>query len=302
MAIAAIRSMTGFGDSERDLEAGRLRVEIRTINNRYLNVQLRTPPGLDRHHRRLERSLREHFARGQVTVNIVFDRSGSESLAPPIRVDIERAKAYAEGLRTIQKELGLDGQIDVVTLSRYRGVLEEVDSDTMTRGLGGDLLLDVTDEAARKAVKAREEEGCFLRDDLLSRLDAMETEMEHVERRAPERLIAERNRLREAVGELLDGEGPVDEERIAREIAHLAERWDIHEELVRFRSHVEMFRVALQEGDSGGVGKRLGFITQELLRETNTIGSKGNDAEIARRVVALKEEIERLREQVENIE
>ena len=302
MAIAAIRSMTGFGDSERDLEAGRLRVEIRTINNRYLNVQLRTPPGLDRHHRRLERSLRDHFARGQVTVNIVFDRSGSESLAPPIRVDIERAKAYAEGLRTIQKELGLDGQIDVVTLSRYRGVLEEVDSDTMTRGLGGDLLLDVTDEAARKAVKAREEEGCFLRDDLLSRLDAMETEMEHVERRAPERLIAERSRLREAVGELLDGEGPVDEERIAREIAHLAERWDIHEELVRFRSHVEMFRVALQEGDSGGVGKRLGFITQELLRETNTIGSKGNDAEIARRVVALKEEIERLREQVENIE
>lgn len=130
----------------------------------------------------------------------------------------------------------------------------------------------------------------------------MEGELDRVGRRAPERLVAERDRLREAIRELVDPEASVDEERIAREVAHLAERWDIHEELVRFRSHLDMFRAAIREGESGGVGKRLSFIAQELLREANTIGSKANDSEIAHSVVGLKEEIERLREQVENVE
>ena len=130
----------------------------------------------------------------------------------------------------------------------------------------------------------------------------MEEELDRVGQRAPERLVAERDRLREVIRELLDSEVAVDEERVAREVAHLAERWDIHEELVRFRSHLEMFRVAIGEGESGGVGKRLSFIAQELLREANTIGSKANDSEIARSVVGLKEEIERVREQVENVE
>ena len=142
----------------------------------------------------------------------------------------------------------------------------------------------------------------FLKEDLEARLDAMEAEVARVEARAPERLTQERDRLREAVGALMEGQGEVDEERIAREIAHLAERWDVHEEVVRFRSHMEMFRAALETGSLGGVGKRLAFVSQELLREANTIGSKGNDALIAESVVVLKEEIEKMREQVENIE
>ena len=302
MATASIRSMTGYGESKRDLEPGQLRVEIRTVNNRYLNVQFRAPPGLERYQRPLERSLKDHFARGQVTVSVVLDRGGSAGEAPPVRVNLGRAKSYVEGLRALQEELDLDGRVDIGVLSQYRGLFEEVDPDLEPRNLHEDVLLEVMAEAARNAVAAREEEGDFLRNDLTARLDTMQAEIESVERRAPERLIGERDRLREAVRGLLDGEVPIDEERIAREIVHLAERWDIHEEVVRFQSHLEMFRAALREGDSGGVGKRLGFIAQELLREANTIGSKANDAEIGRRVVALKEEIERLREQVENIE
>ena len=302
MATASIRSMTGYGESERDLEPGQLRVEVRTVNNRYLNVQFRAPPGLERYQRRLERSLKDHFARGRVTVNVVLDRGRSAGEALPVRVNSGRARSYVEGLRALQEELDLDGQIDIGVLSQYRGLFEEVDPEAEIRKLHEDVLLEVMTEAARKAVAVREEEGDFLRNDLSARLDVMQAEVESVELRAPERLIDERNRLREAVRGLLDGEVSIDEERIAREIVHLAERWDIHEEVVRFQSHMEMFRSALQQGDSGGVGKRLGFIAQELLREANTIGSKANDAEISRRVVVLKEEIERLREQVENIE
>jgi uncharacterized protein (TIGR00255 family) len=121
-------------------------------------------------------------------------------------------------------------------------------------------------------------------------------------REARDRNRRERDRLRTVIGELLEGRAEVDEERIHREIAHLAERWDIHEETVRLRSHLGMFRGAMEAPADSGVGKRLGFIAQELLREANTIGSKANDAEIAGRVVTLKEEIERLREQLENVE
>jgi uncharacterized protein (TIGR00255 family) len=130
----------------------------------------------------------------------------------------------------------------------------------------------------------------------------MEGEVVEIARRAPERLTSERDRLRLAVQALLEGEIRVDEERLAREVAHLAERWDIHEEIVRFRSHLTMFRDTLDRGEAGVVGKRLGFIAQELLREANTMGSKANDAEIAGRVIVLKEEIDRLREQLENVE
>ena len=302
MESASVRSMTGYGESERDMGPGQLRVEIRTVNNRYLNVQFRVPPGLDRHQRRLERTLKDHFVRGQVSVNVTLDRGTPGRDGVPVRVDVDRARAYVEALRALQAELNLDGRIDIGLLSRYRGVLEETDPAMAAGELSEELLLEVTNEAAQKAVRAREEEGGFLRDDLSGRLEIMEAEIDGVEGRAPERLVLERDRLREAIRELVEGNVSIDEERVSREIAHLAERWDVHEELVRFRSHMEMFRAALRDGDSGGVGKRLGFIAQELLREANTIGSKANDAEIARRVVTLKEEIERLREQIENVE
>jgi uncharacterized protein (TIGR00255 family) len=160
----------------------------------------------------------------------------------------------------------------------------------------------VVQVAAAAAVGMRMEEGDRMARDLLARLRVMETEVAVIEAAAPGRLERERIRIREAIARLLPEGVGVDEDRIAREIAHLAERWDIHEEVVRFRSHLAMFRDTVREGSPEGVGKRLGFIVQEILREANTMGSKANDADIARSVVALKEEIERLREQLENLE
>jgi uncharacterized protein (TIGR00255 family) len=147
----------------------------------------------------------------------------------------------------------------------------------------------------------REDEGRRLAADLDGRISAIEAALDAIAELAPSRLSAERDRLREAVGELAGGVA-VSEDRLAQEIAYLAERWDINEELVRFRSHNELFRELMAANPEEPVGKRLSFLVQEMHREANTIGSKANHAGIAHRVVAIKEEVERLREQVENVE
>jgi uncharacterized protein (TIGR00255 family) len=159
----------------------------------------------------------------------------------------------------------------------------------------------VVEEAARRNVAMREDEGRRLHDDLEGRLRAIDAALDEITRLAPERLASERDRLREAIRELAAGVA-VNEDRLAQEVAYLAERWDVNEELVRFRSHNELFRELLAADAAEPVGKRLSFLVQEMHREANTIGSKANHAGIAHRVVAIKEEVERLREQVENVE
>ena len=298
---ARVRSMTGFGEEERVLPSARLRVEVRTVNHRFLNVQVRTPPGLERHEAALERRLREFFVRGHVKVSVVVEGS-VEGGTGGVPIDLARARSYVEALRALQAELGVGGTIEIATLARFRDVFQSSEPGRSQAVVSEEELVASVAEAARRALETREEEGARLALDLEARVDVMEQVTASIERRAPERLVAERDRLREAVRALLEGETPVEEERIAREIAHLAERWDIHEEVVRFRSHLTMFRETLFRGDSSGIGKRLGFIAQELLREANTMGSKANDAQISASVVTLKEEIERLREQLENVE
>jgi len=165
----------------------------------------------------------------------------------------------------------------------------------------GEVIHRLTEAAAGEVVLLREAEGARLQRDLEEHLQAIEEALVRVEANAPERLVAERDRLRTAVAELIETHS-VDEDRLAREIAYLAEKWDINEEIVRFRSHVELFNEALQTEASEPVGKRLGFLVQEMNREANTIGSKANDAQIAHAAVSLKEEVERLREQLENVE
>jgi len=291
--------MTGFGEAERNLDVGSLRVQIRTVNHRYLNIQIRSPEGLERVQGMIEGVLRERFARGHISVRISLDTmSQDESAGVP--VDVDRARAYRDALRNLQNELGLEGSVDVGLLAGFRDVFQPPDPGTPD--LDPKEVAALVGEAADQVLSMRREEGVRLAEDLTARLDAMEKGLAAIKRRAPERLLAERDRLREAVRGLLDGDAPVDEERIAREIAHLAERWDIHEECVRLRSHLAMFRDTLEAGSTEGVGKRFGFISQEILREVNTLGSKANDAAIVALVVTLKEEVERLREQLENVE
>lgn len=295
-----IRSMTGYGDAERQTEHGLLRVEIRTVNHRYLNPNVRTPPGFDRHEATIQGWLRPHLSRGHVTYTLTLERAEAERDDMP-ELDVERATRYRALLTRLKDELGLRGEVDVAMVARFGEIFRPSEPRRTDVDVDEDVLRAVTEEALRGVVAMRESEGARLQEDLRGRLAAMEGVLDRVASRAPERLLAERDRLREAVREL-GGQEQVDEDRLAREVAYLAEKWDINEEIVRFRAHLEHFREMLAADASEPVGKRLSFLVQEMHREANTIGAKANDASIAHAAVGLKEEIERLREQLENVE
>jgi uncharacterized protein (TIGR00255 family) len=294
-----VRSMTGYGDAERDIPAGRLRLEVKTVNHRFLNTSVRTPPGMDRLEQPVVGILKEHLSRGHVSVSLSLDRSAAQERGP--QVDLERAVEYKAALEAVQEAFHLPGVVNLGMLARFPDIFRDPDRGTTSVEMDDDVLRALVSEAAEGVVALREAEGTRLQDDMVGRLDALAAELDRVEERAPERLVSERDRLREAVRALTE-QVEVDEDRLAREIAYLAEKWDINEELVRFRSHVRLFRETLEADAAEPVGKRLSFLVQEMHREANTIGSKANDAEIAQSAVAMKEEIERLREQVENVE
>ena len=296
-----IRSMTGFGEAEEVVAAGVVRVGIKTVNHRFLNVNMRTPAGFDRFESDIQAWLRPFLSRGHVTYTLSIDRDTAEVNDTLPELDLERAKRYGELLETLRRELDLEAPVDLSHVSRFSEIFRAPDRGNASVLVEGEVIHRLTEAAATEVVLFREAEGARLQRDLEGHLQAIEEALVRVEAQAPERLVAERDRLRTAVAELIKTHS-VDEDRLAREIAYLAEKWDVNEEIVRFRSHVELFNEALQTDANEPVGKRLGFLVQEMNREANTIGSKANDAQIAHTAVSLKEEVERLREQLENVE
>jgi uncharacterized protein (TIGR00255 family) len=294
-----IRSMTGFGEAERDTPAGRLRAEVKTVNHRFFSVNIRLPNGLERFEPQVRDWLRTGIARGHANFSLRLTTGEGDASAPALKLDAVRARQYVEIFRAMKEELGLAGEVDVSLISRFNDIV--VRDDETGPELEEDDVREATFAALQALVVMREAEGRRLHDDLEERLAAMERELAVVEEHAPTRLTAEHDRLRRAVVELTEGVA-IDEERLAREIALLADKWDISEETVRLRSHIGHFRTLVAEDAAEPVGKRLSFLVQEMHREANTIGSKANDAAIEQRVVSMKNEIERLREQVENVE
>ena len=304
-----IRSMTGFGAADRETREAVLSVEIRTENHRHFHSHFRVPAEAERLEPELTRILRDGLARGHIRFRLHVEPR--PDVAPPLEIDHGRLRSLADALaeiewRYVRPQLpfatrlwrNLFGGPKVQDLLVLGDVLKPISNSLE---LDSEALFDATREALDRVVEAREREGEALRTDLLNSLDAIDAALNVVLERAPSRLEEERDRMREAVKELL-GEDGVDDERIAKEIAFLAERWDINEELVRLRSHLDEFRQLLEADGAEPVGKRLGFWVQEMLREANTIGSKANDSEIARQVVEIKTAIEQIREQVENVE
>ena len=292
--------MTGFGDAERQTAAGVLRVELRTVNHRHLNANFRLPAALMRWEGDMREWLRAHFQRGHINCSVRLEAPAGSPRG--LRLDPERVQAYLALFHELRERYGVVGDPDLGLITRFSDVFvrDEAAEEEAAEVAGEDLQAAV-DEAARRCVVMREDEGRRLHDDLEGRIRAIDSALEVVEHRAPERLVVERDRLRRAIQELAAGVA-VDPDRLAQEVAYLAERWDVNEELVRFRSHNSLFRELLDADSAEPVGKRLSFLVQEMHREANTIGSKANDAAIAHRVVAIKEEVERLREQVENVE
>jgi uncharacterized protein (TIGR00255 family) len=287
--------MTGFGAAEGAVAGGRLRIEIRTVNHRYFNFAPRLPQDLSGLEGELRERLRRDFERGHISVQVRWaEAPAAEST---LVVDAERARAVAEQLRGLQSALGLEGGVTLELVARQPEVLATVRPEPVEVAWAAVEPIAAAAAAECRAMRARE--GAALADELRGRLDLIAAAAERIAARAPERLLHERDRLRASVAELLDGR-TVDEARIAQEIALTADRLDITEELVRLRTHLDAVRSALQA--DGAVGKQLGFLAQEMGREVNTIGSKANDAVIAHEVIAMKSELERFREQLENLE
>ena len=287
--------MTGFGAAEGAVAGGRLRLEIRTVNHRHFNLSAKLPAELAALEGELRERLRREFDRGHVAVQARWTE------APAARsgfaVDLERARLVADRLRELGTALGLGGEISLELVARQADVISS--GGTEAAEVSWSELEPVVAKAAAECRAMRAREGEALAAELQHRLDLLEAAAERIAALAPERLAKERDRLRAAVAELLDGR-PADETRLAQEVAFQADRLDITEELVRFRAHVAASRGAL--GGGKPAGKQLGFLAQELGREVNTIGAKANDARIAHEVIGMKGELEKFREQLENLE
>jgi uncharacterized protein (TIGR00255 family) len=288
--------MTGFGAAEDRVLRGRLRIEIRTVNHRYFNPQLKLPADLAGVEVELRERLRQLLARGHVAVTARWVESPGPERA--VTIDLSRARQVVAAAQQLKKKLKLKGTVDLAFVARHPDVLTATNGGTEQPVQWADVQA-IVERAAREVVAMREREGQALAVELSARLNALETAARIIEEQAPARLKAEHERLKQAVRELTS-QATVDEQRLALEIALLADRVDITEELVRFRAHVAAARAALASDQT--VGKQLGFLAQELLREVNTMGSKANDARITQTVIAMKGDLEKFREQLENLE
>jgi uncharacterized protein (TIGR00255 family) len=287
--------MTGFGSAEAAVGASRIAVEIKSVNHRFFSPSIKTPSALARLETEIRELLRQRVVRGHVTVSV---RVGTDVESGP-KIDFARVAAYAEQVAALQQQFGLAQPVSLDVLLRLPQVVTT--EDVATEPDKPEDILAVVRRALEEMDELRAIEGRKLTAIIVERLDAIEGAMARVADRAPQRVIEQRDRLRKAVSELMGGTLP-DEARIAQEIAMLADRLDVAEEIGRFATHISAFRATLASPPPDGVGKRLGFLLQELLREANTTGSKGNDSAIVADVLAIKEDLERIREQVENLE
>lgn len=288
-----IRSMTGFGSADGEVGGALVAVEVRSVNHRFFNPSIKLPSELARWEGEVRETLRRAVTRGHVTLLARVSREPNEG-----QIDETRFAAYVRQLRDLQQRYGLDPTLDVGTILRLPAVIASPEEGES--GSAAELVAIVT-RAVAALDAMRVAEGARLRQYIEERLQLIADSVERIAGRAPLRLVEQRDRLRESVRELAGGVA-VDDQRLAQEIALIADRLDVSEEVSRFRSHLEAFRTTLANPASDGVGKRLGFLLQELLREANTTGSKANDAAILQDVLAIKEELERIREQVENLE
>ena len=290
-----IRSMTGFGAGRATHEGEDLDVEVRTVNHKFCEVKVRLPRELAPLEIEVSRMVKDRLARGGV--DVAFRRAPGRS-GVALRVDVALAEEYARAFRDVQSRLSLPGEIGIHDLLGAEGVvrLEEraVDLEGARRAALAALGVALTALSAM-----REREGEALGRDLQGRLATVESLVAEIEALAPQSIERYRTRLHERVQELARGFSP-DPARLAQEVVLFADRIDVSEEITRLRSHVAQSRALIGAGDPAG--RKLEFLVQEMHREVNTIGSKSQSAEIAAIVVTAKAEVERMREQVQNVE
>ena len=288
--------MTGFGRGEAMGRGRAFTVEVQSLNHRFLEVRCRVPKRLTGLEPRIQQAIQERFSRGHFEV-LVLDKD-LDGRGRTLKVDVPLAMQYVDALRTLQQALGLSGEVTLEMLTAQRDLIAVEETDESLDESWGELSPALV-KALDALAEMRRHEGEALVANLRTHLGEVEATLGGIVERAPELVRAQRDRLRERVAELLDGRLP-DPARVEQEVALLAERGDVAEECDRLRSHLAQFRDVLEQ--PGPQGRRLDFLLQEMHREANTIGSKSTDATLAHEVVHLKTSIERLREQVQNLE
>jgi len=292
-----VKSMTGYGSGEASNEQHHFLVEVRSVNNRYLEVAVRLPRQLQFCEEMIKKLVSGQISRGRVDIFVTMRQA---SAAPALRVDESLALAYQKELQHLCDLCSLPGeQITLELIAGATGVFTleaaEADNDKLKN-----LLVEAITAAMEQLVAMRTLEGSKLAADLLDRINLIATSVEAINERAPLALDEQRVRLKQRLEELLSGATPLDESRLAQEVAIMADKTSITEELVRLHSHLKQLADTLQSNQV--VGRKLDFLIQELNREVNTIGSKTNDLTISNIVIDVKAELEKIREQVQNIE
>lgn len=293
-----LKSMTGFGRHEIQNEDYTCKVEIRSVNARFLEANVRLPKSLSNLELPIKKQLKARCARGSFDVSLNVNRTNETDSAeievkPNLALAAQYYKAYAE----IQVQLGVKGEIDINTLLSIKDMVKtEIATPDPSRE---DLMLKTVDEALSALITMREEEGANLQTDVLSRIDAIEKQAEFIKSRQFLMVTEYKSKLGERIKVLSEGVD-LDESRLAQEAAVLAERCDVSEEITRLESHLQQFRNFAHSPEP--MGRKLEFITQEINRETNTIGSKTIDSLVSQSVIEIKSDLEKIREQLQNIE
>ena len=288
--------MTGFGRAEGDTTLGKVFVESRSVNHRYCDINIKLPKRLTLFENRMKEMIRSQVSRGRIDVSFRLENSGEEKVQ--LSVDLDLAKQYYRVLHELKEKLQLK---DDITLNLLAGAKDLI----MAKEEIGDLepywqeVLRILEQSLKNMDDMKRLEGESLAHDLKQRLESIAEQFQMIKQQFPSRLETTLSRLHDRLRSLLEGM-EVDPSRFQQEIAFLAERTDITEEIVRAGSHLAQFRTLLEGNEP--VGRKMDFLLQEIHREVNTVSAKANDAEISQRVVEIKSELEKIREQVQNIE
>lgn len=291
-----IKSMTGFGRFEKVTDDYKVIVEIKSVNHRYCDINIKMPKKLNMYETAIRTLLKEYIGRGKVDIFITYEDYTSNNLSVKYNPDI--AKGYYESIKAMGEDLGISSEINATILSRYPEVItleeDSIDTDTIYERVESAIR-----SACEKFVESREIEGANLKKDILLKLDFISECVDYIVRRSPETVAEYREKIYNKVNELL-GNTQLDESILATEITLYADKVCVDEEMVRLKSHIDNMRQVLDSAES--VGRKLDFIAQELNREANTTLSKSNDIALSNKAIDLKTEIEKIREQIQNIE
>lgn len=291
-----IKSMTGYGRSEKITAIGKCTVEIKSVNHRYLDLSIKLPRKFNSFESNIREVLKDYIQRGKVDVFISYENYSAESVN--IKYNREAAAEYMKYFALMEEEFDVDNDIRVSTLARMPEVLT-MEDENVNEDEAWKLLKETLLEACDAFVVSRIKEGENLRTDLLQKLEVMKSNVELIEQKAPSVVDGYKERLTAKIKEVL-GDKQIDEARILTEVCIYSDKVCVDEELVRLKSHIDSTIEALTSG--GAVGKKLDFVAQELNREANTTLSKSTDLEISNIAITIKTDIEKIREQIQNIE